>query len=71
MSPQAASILTLFETLPSQDQQALFNVIAQRSQLVPTKRKNRLRQRVIELALIINENTPDFNEPENGSTKQA
>ena len=71
MSPQAASILTLFESLPNGDQQALFERIANRAQLTETKPQSKLKDKVIAAARIINRSTPDFNEPENGSTKQA
>lgn len=63
MNPQAQAILTLFESLPTEDKQVLFETISSRFQLSDNPVVNKMskaqrhRAKVMEYARILNNNT--------------
>ena len=60
MSPQATAILTLFEALPTMEQQKVYGAIGDRfSLLTTTNKKESHLAKVLAMAKAINDNTPN------------
>tara|TARA_R110000868_G_scaffold48392_3_gene157250 strand:- start:192 stop:383 length:192 start_codon:yes stop_codon:yes gene_type:complete len=60
MNAQAQAIVTLFESLPENDQQEVYSLIGSRFVLHPVELKpsERHKAKVLEYARILNNNTP-------------
>lgn len=60
MNAQAQAIVTLFESLPENDQQEVYSLIGSRFVLNPIELKpaERHKAKVLEYARILNNNTP-------------
>lgn len=60
MNAQAQAIVTLFESLPENDQQQVYSLIGSRFVLQPLdlKPRERYQAKVLEYARILNNNTP-------------